>query len=115
MGATGVVLEQNKTTQIVKKLKLTGEPFKVFKKTAFIKGMFNSSLEVAKFEKAAIRTVSGVRGMVKKNLSEPEGAFRATFEDKILMSDIVFLKTWFNVEVPKFFTTVTSLLQPPEE
>ena len=113
--ATGVVLELDKTTQIVKKLKLTGEPFKVFKKTAFIKGMFNSSLEVAKFEKAAIRTVSGIRGMIKKNLSEPEGAFRATFEDKILMSDIVFVKTWFNVEVPKFYALVTNLLQPLEE
>ncbi len=57
--------------------------------------MFNSSLEVAKFEKAQIRTVSGVRGILKKALSEPEGAFRATFEDKILLSDIVFVKTWF--------------------
>ena len=113
--ATGVVLELDKTTQIVKKLKLTGEPYKVFKKTAFIKGMFNSSLEVAKFEKAAIRTVSGIRGMIKKNLSEPEGAFRATFEDKILMSDIVFVKTWFNVEVPKFYALVSNLLQPLEE
>jgi len=113
--ATGVVVELDKTTQIVKKLKLTGEPYKIFKKTAFIKGMFNSSLEVAKFEKAAIRTVSGIRGMIKKNLSEPEGAFRATFEDKILMSDIVFVKTWFNVEVPKFYALVTNLLQPPEE
>ena len=113
--ATGVVVELDKTTQIVKKLKLTGEPYKIFKKTAFIKGMFNSSLEVAKFEKAAIRTVSGIRGMIKKNLSEPEGAFRATFEDKILMSDIVFVKTWFNVEVPKFYALVTNLLQPVEE
>ena len=113
--ATGVVVELDKTTQIVKKLKLTGEPYKIFKKTAFIKGMFNSSLEVAKFEKAAIRTVSGIRGMIKKNLSEPEGAFRATFEDKILMSDIVFVKTWFNVEVPKFYALVTNLLQPLEE
>jgi len=113
--ATGVVLELDKTTQIVKKLKLTGEPYKIFKKTAFIKGMFNSSLEVAKFEKAAIRTVSGVRGIIKKSLSEPEGAFRATFEDKILMSDIVFVKTWFTVDVPKFYAVVTNLLQKEDE
>jgi len=113
--ATGVVLELDKTTQIVKKLKLTGEPYKIFKKTAFVKGMFNSSLEVAKFEKAAIRTVSGVRGIIKKSLSEPEGAFRATFEDKILMSDIVFVKTWFTVDVPKFYAVVTNLLQKEEE
>jgi len=113
--ATGVVLELDKTTQIVKKLKLTGEPYKIFKKTAFIKGMFNSSLEVAKFEKAAIRTVSGVRGMIKKSLSEHEGAFRATFEDKILKSDIVFVKTWFAVDVPKFYAIVTNLLQREED
>ena len=97
IAATGVVLEMDKSTQVVKKLKLTGEPYKVFKKTAFIKGMFTSGLEVAKFEGAAIRTVSGIRGQIKKGLSTPEGCFRATFEDKILMSDVVFVKTWFNV------------------
>ena len=105
-----MVLELDQSTVIVKKLKLTGTPLKIFKNTAFLKGLFHSTLECAKFEGAAIRTVSGVRGQIKKALRRPEGAVRATFEDRILMSDVVFVRTWYNVSVPKYYNPVTSLL-----
>ncbi|RIA82679.1 hypothetical protein C1645_699962 [Glomus cerebriforme] len=110
ISATGIVLDNNHSVEIVKKLKLTGVPYKIFKNTAFIKNMFTSALEVAKFEGAAIRTVSGIRGQVKKPLSKSEGHFRATFEDKVLMSDIVFLRAWYPIKPKKFYNPVTSLL-----
>ncbi|XP_053548069.1 ribosome biogenesis protein BMS1 homolog [Bombina bombina] len=112
IAATGVVLDLDKSITVVKKLKLIGYPCKIYKNTAFIKGMFNSALEVAKFEGASVRTVSGIRGQIKKALRTPVGAFRGTFEDKLLMSDIVFMRTWFPVTVPTFYNPVTSLLKP---
>ncbi|XP_077270777.1 ribosome biogenesis protein BMS1 homolog [Temnothorax americanus] len=115
IAATGAIVELDKSTHVVKKLKLTGVPMKIYRKTAFVKDMFNSALEVAKFEGARIKTVSGIRGQIKKAIAKPEGCFRATFEDKIMLSDIVFCRTWYKVDVPRFYNPVTSLLLPPAE
>ncbi|XP_072983897.1 uncharacterized protein [Typha latifolia] len=122
--ATGWIQEFNHAAKIMKKIKLVGCPCKIFKKTALIKDMFTSDLEIARFEGAAIRTVSGIRGQVKKAAkaelgNQPkkrgetmkEGIARCTFEDRILMSDIVFLRAWTQVDIPRFYNPVTTSLQ----
>lgn len=55
--------------------------------------------------------MSGIRGQIKKAVKDGQpGSFRASFEDKILMSDIVICRLWVPVEVKKFYNPVVSLL-----
>lgn len=51
----------------------------------------------------------------KKGGQLREGIARCTFEDKILMSDIVFLRAWTQVEVPRFYNPLTTALQPRDQ
>ena len=54
-----------------------------------------------------IKTVSGLRGHVKKaSKMGPEGSFRATFEDKIQLSDLIFCRTWVRVDIERFYRLV---------
>lgn len=124
IAGSGVVTEVGTNFDVVKKLKLVGEPVKVHKNSAFIKGMFNSEFEASKYTGANLRTVSGIRGAIKKAIPEgakrgamdqdiarsPPGTFRAGFEDKILLSDIVYLRAWVPVEAPRFCSIAATLL-----
>ncbi|PHH79688.1 hypothetical protein CDD80_4053 [Ophiocordyceps camponoti-rufipedis] len=110
IAATGTILGADETAnEVVKKLKLVGTPYKIFKNTAFIRGMFASPLEVTKFQGASLRTVSGIRGQIKRPLSSSNGHFRATFEDKPLSSDIVFLRAWLPIHPHRFHNPASNL------
>lgn len=54
--------------------------------------------------------MSGIRGSIKRAIKEggPEGSYRATFEDKILKSDIVFCRTWYQIDLPRFYNPIIS-------
>ena len=109
ISAIGTVLSCNKSIKMVKKLKLVGFPYEIHKNTVFVKGMFNSNLEVSKFIGGKIQTVSKIRGSIKKAEGKV-GNFRATFEDRLLKSDIIFLKAWVPVECVKYFYLCKNLL-----
>lgn len=106
--ATGVTIKQMGEGKIVKKLRVKGHPKDIFKKTAKITDMFTSDLEAGQFVGALVKTVSGIRGKIKK--VEKDGVVRCTFEDTIKPSDIVFLNGWVKVPVEKFCQTIDSLL-----
>jgi ribosome biogenesis protein BMS1 len=109
VSGTGVVIGFSNNYDIKKKLRLVGEPFKIMKNTALVKNMFSSDLEVSKFMNAQIKTVSGIRGQIKKSSGKmgPAGSFRATFEDKIQMSDLVFCRTWYTMKLTKFCNPIS--------
>ena len=99
---TGKVVESTFEVKLYKKLKLIGYPKEVVKNTCFIEKMFTSKLEAAAFLGAGIRTVSGIRGIIKRAFDS--GEIRATFEDKLRTNDIVFLKTYVKCKMDKFYS-----------
>ncbi|CDU16094.1 asparagine and aspartate rich protein 2, putative [Plasmodium yoelii] len=98
----GIILETNNNINIMKKLKLIGEPYKIFKNTAFVKNMFNTDLEVCKFINCPVITPSGIKGLIKNKIND-KGDFRCTFSDQIKKSDIVILKLYVNVSIKKYY------------
>lgn len=61
----GTMQQADDALTVVKKLKLVGRPSVIRRTTCFVQGMFTSAAEVEKFSGARIRTVSGLRGIVK--------------------------------------------------
>ena len=57
--------------------------------------------------------VCGVRQALRPGVGGGrDGAVRVTFEDKPLLSDIVFLRAWVAVDLPRLYNPLTDLLAP---
>ncbi|KAI3861925.1 hypothetical protein MKX03_004433 [Papaver bracteatum] len=117
--AKASVVDTNQAAKIVKKIKRIGTPCKISKKTAFIKDMFTSDLEIANFKDAKIQTASGVYGKINEPAGEGlthglEGIAKCTFQHKICKHDTVFMHVYREVEVPRFFDPIMSGPEPPD-
>ena len=94
-----------------KKIKIKGNIFKTFKKTAFIRGMFNSDMDAIRFKNAIIKTSNGIRGILKNiNSRNSHGNIRATFEKKIPKGTSVSIVTYVNVEAYKNYEEIFNFL-----
>ncbi|KAI3914209.1 hypothetical protein MKW92_013016, partial [Papaver armeniacum] len=135
--AKASVLEFNHDVEIVMKRERIGTPYKIFKKTALIKNMFTSDLEISYFKNAKIQTVSGISGKINKQFycllfaylivffnglpAEKDlthgldGIAKCTFKRKIHKRDTIFMHLYEQVEVPRFFNPIMSGPEPPDQ
>lgn len=88
--------------QIVKKCKLIGITTRVFRNSVFVRQMFNTRDEVLRFTGGRLKSVSGLRGIIKKPQGY-SGDFRASFEGSLNKDDVVFLKCYFPTDVPSMY------------
>lgn len=97
-------MDWGKQCKILRKIKLKGKIYKYFRKTAFVKEMFSSEIQINRFRGSLLEQEDGNRGVIKKAiLNGPKGSFRATFEKEIKKKKFVFLKIWIPVKLEKIF------------
>lgn len=101
IAANGVQTEIGGHPKIMKKLKLIGYPSEIKGHTVFVKDMFHSQEEAARYEGVMLKSVSGIRGQIKK--AGDKGVFRASFEAPIKMSEIIFLPCFFPIPAVKIY------------
>lgn len=99
IAANGMQTEIEESPKIMKKLKLIGYPSEIKGHTVFVKDMFHTTQEAAEYEGALLKSVSGLRGQIKK--AGENGVCRATFEGEMKMSDIIFLPCFVPISLLK--------------
>lgn len=115
--AGGTVWEGDPKKIIVKRIILTGYPFKIHKNLAVVRYMFHHPKDVAYFAPLELETVHGKRGMIKDSVGL-HGNMKCYFNKPVLHSDTVMLKLYkrvFPKWLPSSFQAPASLEPQDDE
>ncbi|KAM3961637.1 tsr1 ribosome assembly factor [Aphomia sociella] len=91
--ASGVLLSCNPDRLIIKRIILSGHPFKVNKKSAVIRFMFFNRDDVLYFKPCKLRTKYGRTGHIKESLGT-HGHMKCVFDDQLKSQDTVLLNLY---------------------
>ncbi|CAH1644549.1 unnamed protein product [Spodoptera littoralis] len=91
--ATGVLLSCNPDRLIIKRIVLSGHPYKVHKKSAVIRFMFFNRDDVIYFKPCKLRTKYGRTGHIKEALGT-HGHMKCVFDGQLKSQDTVLLNLY---------------------